>query len=135
MTELEKLIELIKPHMSGLACADESGSCELTNCRDCRARNCAADLLSNGVIVPPCKVGDKVYILNGITDGIVVGTITNLEENIYTTPREWITFKGNYPLYGELESKGRIDLLLGKTVFLSREEAEKALKERNKENG
>ena len=81
--------------------------------------------------MPPCKVGDTVYIVNGTTDGIVVGTITRLEQNIYTTPSEWITIEGNYPFFGQLESKGRADLLLGKTVFLTKEEAEKALKERS----
>lgn len=86
------------------------------------------------LIVPPCKVGDTVYIVDGTTDGIVEGKITHFEFNIYTTPREWITVRGNYPLFGELEEKNRIDLLIGKTVFLTREEAEKALKERNNEN-
>lgn len=91
----------------------------------------ADHLLANGVIVPPCKVGDKVYIVDGTTDGIVVGKITNLEYNLYTTPREWITVRGNYPIFGELEEKSRIDLLLGKTVFLTKAEAEKALAERS----
>ena len=89
-------------------------------------------LLANGVIVPPCKVGDTVYIVDDTTDGIVVGRITHLEQNIYTTPREWVTIEGNYPLFGELELKNRIDLLFGKTVFLTREEAEAALAERSK---
>ena len=87
----------------------------------------ADHLLAAGVIVPPCKVGDLVYVVDGKTDGIVEGQITNLEYNFYTAPREWITVKGRYPFFGELEEKNRIDLLLGKTVFLTREEAEKAL--------
>jgi acetyltransferase-like isoleucine patch superfamily enzyme len=87
-------------------------------------------LLAEGVIVPPCKVGDTVYIVDGTTDGIVEGKIINIEFNIYTTPREWITVIGNYPFFGKHEEKNRIDLLIGKTVFLSREEAEKALAEK-----
>ena len=83
------------------------------------------------IIVPPCKVGDTVYIVDGSTDGIVMGKITHFEFNLYTTPKEWITVRGNYPFVGELEEKNRIDLLLGKTVFLTREEAEKALAERS----
>ena len=94
----------------------------------------ADHLLANGVIVPPCKVGDTVYIVDGTTDGIVEGKITHFEFNLYTTPREWITVVGNYPFVGELEERNRIDLLLGKTVFLTIEEAEKALAERI-ENG
>ena len=47
----EKLVELLEPHMSGLACEYESGSCELTSCRSCNARNIADHLISNGVTV------------------------------------------------------------------------------------
>ena len=84
----------------------------------------------NRFIEIPCKAGDTVYIVDGTTDGIVVGTITRLEQNIYTTPSEWITIEGNYQFFGQLESKNRVDLLLGKTVFLTKEEAEAKLKER-----
>ena len=83
-------------------------------------------------IETPCKVGDTVYIVDGTTDGIVEGKITRLEYNIYTTPREWITVKCNHPFFGKLEERNRIDLLLGKTVFLTKEEAEKALAESHK---
>lgn len=55
----EKLIELLEPHMSGLACEYESGSCELTSCRSCNARNIADHLITNGVTVQECKLGVK----------------------------------------------------------------------------
>lgn len=47
----EKLVELLEPHMSGLACEYESGSCELTSCRSCNAKNIADHLIANGVTV------------------------------------------------------------------------------------
>ena len=47
----EKLVELLEPHMSGLACEYESGSCELTSCRSCKAKNIADNLITNGVTV------------------------------------------------------------------------------------
>ena len=47
----EKLVELLEPHMSGLACEYESGSCELTSCRSCNAKNIADRLIANGVTV------------------------------------------------------------------------------------
>ena len=50
----EKLVELLEPHMSGLACEYESGSCELTSCRTCNARNVADHLIANGVMVQEC---------------------------------------------------------------------------------
>lgn len=93
----------------------------------------ADHLLAEGVVVLPCKVGQTVYVVNAISDGIVEGFIEHLDYNFYTTPQEWITVKATYPFYGDFEHKSRIDLLLGKTVFLTREEAEQALKRR--ENG
>ena len=47
----EKLVELLEPHMSGLACEYESGSCEFTSCRSCNARNIADHLIAHGVTV------------------------------------------------------------------------------------
>ena len=47
----EKLVELLEPRMSGLACEYESGSCELTSCRSCNAKNIADHLIANGVTV------------------------------------------------------------------------------------
>lgn len=51
MDVMGKIVELLEPHMSGLACEYESGSCELTSCRSCNARNIADHLISNGVTV------------------------------------------------------------------------------------
>lgn len=51
MDVMGKMVELLEPHMSGLAYEYESGSCELTSCRSCNARNIADHLISNGVTV------------------------------------------------------------------------------------
>lgn len=51
MDVMGKMVELLEPHTSGLACEYESGSCELTSCRSCNARNIADHLISNGVTV------------------------------------------------------------------------------------
>lgn len=37
--QIEEMIEIVKPFVSGLACGDESGACELTDCLSCKARN------------------------------------------------------------------------------------------------
>ena len=72
-------------------------------------------LLANGVIAPPCKVGDIVYSLMG-------GFPEEMKVN-----RLMLTLKPNneYPLDFIREFDD-----FGKTVFLTKEEAEKALKER-----
>lgn len=38
---INELVKIIKPYMSGLPCEQESGSCELTSCNECRARELA----------------------------------------------------------------------------------------------
>lgn len=90
----------------------------------------ADHLLANGVIVPPCKVGTTLYFLynNPYADK------PDLTPRIYKTT-DW---------YFEVDKTGIVintsdihsfnkeyDYHLGKTVFLTREEAEKALAERN----
>ena len=72
----------------------------------------AEHLLANGVIIPPCKVGDTVYQIDGVR--VYESTIKNV---IYDT--NGVAFDED---------------AIGTTVFLTREEAEKALKERNNEN-
>ena len=68
MTNRDRLIELLKPHVSGTACLCESGSCELTSCRDCKARRLADHLLANGVIVTPCVAMVEQFIKDGKFD-------------------------------------------------------------------
>ena len=87
----------------------------------------ADGLIDSGVILPPCKVGDVVYIVDRTSDSVVKGIITHFEYNLYTTPKEWITVVSNELWYGKTKIMNRIDLLIGKTVFLSWEDAEKAL--------
>lgn len=82
-------------------------------------RHSLADyLLANGVIVPLCKVGDTVYFLfdgnvhNVRVQGIAVGHNGSVMLNF-----------GGYPVQYAWASE------VGKTVFLTREEAEAALVE------
>ena len=73
------------------------------------ALNCTklADyLLEHGVIVPPCKAGDTLYC-----ESAIKGHITYLK----APDLEWI-----------FENRE----IFGKEIFLTREEAERALKER-----
>ena len=61
----EKLVELLKPYVSGLACEQESGSCELIDCRSCNALYAASKLISHGVTVqdvPDTNVGEWISV-------------------------------------------------------------------------
>ncbi len=85
------------------------------------AEHLADHLLINGMIVPPCKVGDTVYRING--SRIEKFKVARFVISSYGIRAE--------DLYGV-----QVALIddFGKTVFLTKEEAEKALAERSEGN-
>ena len=120
---IEQILECDKEH-DVLACYNDRP-------RKRQAAKIIADkLLANGVIVPPCKVGDVVYEI-----------IPKC-----SAPWNYCPYNGGYgtsrcdknPCKAYIkESKFALSDLenVSKTVFLSREEAEKALAERSGDNG
>lgn len=101
MTERERLIDLIVSADISLFGTDKP-----------YAEVYADYLLANGVIVPMCEVGDAVYQ----TDGVKIYELEILD----------VSLRKNKPYY-ETESIGFDGGAIGETVFLTREEAEKAL--------
>ena len=87
----------------------------------------ADHLLANGVIAPPCKVGDTVYVIidmdNPARRMLECKVIRILVEET-SIHFQYQTFKKFLYRYGSFNIDD-----IGKTVFLTREEAEKALKE------
>lgn len=84
----------------------------------CSADEYIADhLLANGVIVPPCKVGDTIYY-------IAFG-------KIYKGKCHAITLKHTLQIH-LYDFDGDRASYPAKKVFLTKEEAERALKEREK---
>ncbi len=85
-------------------------------------------LLANGVIVPPVSVGDKVYIIDEGDEGTepyVLGvTVTTVG---YDIGGFWITM--SLPLGFKMSSHIG-ERSFGKTVFLTKEEAEQVLNKR-----
>ena len=78
----------------------------------------ADHLIANGVICPPCKVGDKLYITASVSKAIVESVVLGVwmrEDNISILT-----------IHGSIHSNS-----LGETVFLTKEEAEKALNNKN----
>ena len=100
MTDREKLIELL----------DKTYAEQYDKRRLLTAEHTADYLLANGVIVPPCKVGDTVYQID--TAGDIYES--KILKTIYDT--NGIAFD---------------ERVIGKLVFLTRQEAEKALAERS----
>ena len=96
-------------------------------------------LLENGVIVPPVKVGDIVYIKG---EALKISFI-HIEKEIYYCIQfdceecfvcpfyeDEVSWEGEH----DCRTNGYLEFTandIGKTVFLTREEAEKALAERN----
>lgn len=122
MTDRERLIELLK---NSKLCSYPFGE----QYSDGTIGKIADYLLANGVIVPPCKVGEELYC-------------------VYSPPRpanpadkgkwymgEFEVARFHYGVKGlsiEIYGYGTVnENEIGKTVFFNREEAEKALAERS----
>ena len=87
-------------------------------------------LLEHGVIVPPCKVGDTVWWVTEIVDenceekpDILLGEIAS-----FSVQKEGLWAFCRYA--NGLTFWHLVSDYFGKTVFLTREDAERALKER-----
>ena len=106
MTDRERLIELL--HKASYGAYNHT----LEDTHTDKAIEDIADyLLSNGVIVPPCKVGDVIWDRNGEPHKVI--SIEWYSKKVIHLHCEHHTF-----------SVGKRSI--GKTVFLTREEEEKA---------
>jgi hypothetical protein len=128
----DRLIELIEE--ADKKCNDTK-QCE--NCvgfghgGECVNHLIADHLLANGVIVPPCKVGDKVWFLN------IYNSIAMRRNAVYEAKVARVYIENGNILCLAIQIKnewGNTEFPriteIGKTVFLTKEEAEKALAER-----
>lgn len=93
---------------------------------DDEADEVADHLLANGVIVPPCKVGQTVWLIKSLnwqhTEwGIKEGKVSMIQQKADKSWKFRITENHSVLDY-------TVDAI-GKTVFLTREEAEAKLKE------
>lgn len=114
----DRLIELLRQkefdYWEECACVAEDGY----KCAPDFAEYFADQLLANAVIVPPCKVGDKIFFIHHINDVIPDFIGDDTVTKIGVTTR------------GIMHEVGVDFAAFGKTVFLTQDEAEKALQER-----
>lgn len=92
----------------------------------------ADHLIENGVIVPPCKVGDIVYVVSRYYAGdweVYKCKIDNL--TIYGK-NTFISCDANTEIFEKINFGLNVSEI-GKTVFFTKEEAEQKLKEGAKE--
>ena len=82
-------------------------------------------LLANGVIVPPCKIGDTVYVVSQ-------GAGFSVVWNVYKATAKAIHLDkwGKLFIHVETDKENVGGYVEIERVFLSREEAEKALTKR-----
>ena len=83
-------------------------------------------LIAVGVIVPPCKVGDKIYALNARLTTYIVTHLEIYESGIKIYARQFNCHNEHWMCWAD-------DFGNNEWVFLTREEAEKALAEWSKE--
>lgn len=132
MTERERLIELLcKIECEGEDRRDngctfrQDSRCNIIQKLDmCMIKTIADHLLANGVIVPPVKIGQTVYSIEPCISQVFVGEVYEIFQRRYGMVCR-SSRKGYYSLAFPADS-------VGKTVFLTREEAEKALEKRSK---
>lgn len=95
----------------------------------------ADHLLANGVIVLPCKVGDAVYVPWCWDDNCAVATVEVEEIKFYDSQMHYmflIDMESDDECFNQAFGGWKTEQSIGETVFLTQEEAEKALAERIK---
>lgn len=113
----DRLVEILLQktcHYSDTPCDNECGVCGNIELYRSDIESIADHLIANGVIVPPCKVGDKVYGFEYPRTDIAAIN----EETVMSVDIEIETNEGWY---------GCGDI--GRIVFLTKEQAEQKLKE------
>ena len=124
MADRERLIEILKlgscpsPYL-----CDEN--CKYANLERCYEERTADLLLEHGVVLLPCKVGDRLYEVTG-RKTVSVYKVKAIRVELFSLFIEWDIVEGF--VWQSLSGINADEI--GKTVFLTREEAERALKER-----
>lgn len=134
MTERERLIKLLDERIAIQECSFSPDKPLTTD-------SLADYLLEHGVIVPPCKVGDTVYVLDVYPDNCKCADCDNYYPGGYGDNPECEASKDGYRRHECIEIREEKALRqsvltwlmlndFGKHVFLTREEAEAALADR-----
>lgn len=84
-------------------------------------------LLANGVIVPPCKVGDTLYVISHMKDKRFLPFINEYEVTSISIKKKRLVIY--HEMDGYIKTFNQIDF--GKTVFLSKAEAERVVTDNN----
>ena len=124
----DRLIELLNyiPCKAECCSALDGGRCgDLGKLDRCQIEAITDYLLANGVIVPPCKVGDKVYKItrNKVKECEVTFIGLSADERC-----SHFNFVENYADGTFYKSYSMVFDVIGRSVFLTREDVERVLK-------
>ena len=121
MTDRERLVEL-RDTMTKMCRLQACGFCKYKSFKPCCVSEAIADtMISNGVIMPPVQVGATVYCTDSYRHLIKPLEIIGFEVDYTKRICKYYCSGGDYtPAWFKPAE-------MGKTVFLTREEAEKAL--------
>lgn len=125
----DRLVKLVKASLT----RHIDKSCKL-------AENIADDLLKDGVIVPPVKVGDVVWVVGSKCLSGLYGEPCAKDDTLYCNncflSKEFCAFEREVDEwlwhYLTFNTDKHCHFVWGKTVFLTKEEAKRALAEREK---
>ena len=115
----ERLIELLTRYDEEIAFCD---ICDrpVEDCAKCSNEMLAEYLLANGVLVPPCKGGDKIYV--------ILYSPLSKKHFVHETQTCFIhSINGHWHAEYQDGSKSKL-FEFGIKAFMDKEEAEKALK-------
>lgn len=119
MTEFERLKCLI----------DEAMRLQEEKCCRCSIGDIAQFLIDNGVIAPPCEIGDKIYYADRILGRAVEFKVFEIRVNAFFGMREILETVWAEHTDGNAQTHSFTFEQFGKTVFLTKAEAEAALME------
>ena len=138
MTDRDRLINELKKAKNRCLIHESGGclACKYRGQADCTLENLADHLLANGVIAPPCKVGDTIYSFCDVFGVILPYVIQNFGVGFLgkDRPNYWYWEATSHATETD-ELLDEIDFDLddiGESIFLTKEEAEAKMKELGK---
>lgn len=120
----ERLIELLSYFADGYLAENRHIAFDTKVC------DIADHLLANGVGVMPCKVGDSVYCIENRERIVKTYTVYCMRFEWFTSCTEVILTAREHDKLNTRDYREFFSCHIGKTVFLTKEKAEKALAER-----
>lgn len=121
----ERLAQLLRSKSCWNNDCPEGGceKCDYIGINDETAEQIADYLLANGMVVPPCKLGQKVYRTKGNFGGVKIyeGVVDQIVLQDDGQERFYVY---GHPLHFTADD-------IGKTVFLTKEDVERALSGEN----